>query len=99
MTRYGPTPCSFVHFENHSMSDVTEILARIEFARPDQIHTEVGRVLASFGTPYRAPETTPDAPGPTHIFNLGHGISQYTPPDNVAALVAAVHEISRKMRA
>jgi uroporphyrinogen decarboxylase len=26
-----------------------------------------------------------------HIFNLGHGISQYTPPEHVAALVEAVH--------
>ena len=37
----------------------------------------------------------PDAAGPTHIFNLGHGISQYTPPEHVAALVDAVHAHSR----
>jgi uroporphyrinogen decarboxylase len=30
------------------------------------------------------------------VFNLGHGISQHTNPENVAALVAAVHELSRK---
>ena len=35
------------------------------------------------------------ARGPTHIFNLGHGISQYTPPEHVAALVEAVHAHSR----
>jgi uroporphyrinogen decarboxylase len=28
------------------------------------------------------------------VFNLGHGVSQFTPPENVAALVAAVHELS-----
>jgi uroporphyrinogen decarboxylase len=28
------------------------------------------------------------------VFNLGHGISQFTPPEHAAALVAAVHELS-----
>ncbi|RZI99128.1 MAG: uroporphyrinogen decarboxylase, partial [Rubrivivax sp.] len=36
---------------------------------------------------------------PTHIFNLGHGISQHTPPDAVSALVEAVHTHSRRLRA
>jgi uroporphyrinogen decarboxylase len=36
---------------------------------------------------------------PGHIFNLGHGIVPGTPPDNVAALVAAVHAESRRARA
>lgn len=64
------------------------------FAQPDQIAVEVARVLDSFGAPYQGAGT-----GPTHIFNLGHGISQYTPPDHVAALVEAVHRHSRAMRA
>ena len=34
-----------------------------------------------------------------HVFNLGHGISQHTPPENVSVLVDAVHEVSRRMRA
>ena len=68
------------------------------FAQPAQIEAEVVKVLQSFGTPYRAPAGQPDATGPTHIFNLGHGISQYTPPEHVAALVQAVHSHSRKMR-
>ena len=38
-------------------------------------------------------------PAPGHIFNLGHGIVQGTPPDNVAALVECVHRISRETRA
>ena len=36
--------------------------------------------------------------GPTQIFNLGHGISQHTPPDHVQALVEAVHAHSAHMR-
>jgi uroporphyrinogen decarboxylase len=38
-------------------------------------------------------------PAPGHIFNLGHGIVPATPPENVAALVAAVHDESRAARA
>ena len=52
------------------------------FATPETIRTEVGRVLASYGA------------GTGHVFNLGHGISQFTPPEHAAALVAAVHELS-----
>jgi uroporphyrinogen decarboxylase len=63
------------------------------FAPPAAIETEVAKVLDSFGTPFQGSGT-----GPTHIFNLGHGISQYTPPDHVAALVSAVHNHSKKLR-
>jgi len=31
-----------------------------------------------------------------HIFNLGHGISQFTPPENVKAVVEMVHEGTAK---
>ena len=64
------------------------------FAQPAQIEAEVARVLDSFGQPHTDAATT----GPTHIFNLGHGISQFTPPEHVAALVNAVHTHSRRMR-
>ena len=57
------------------------------FAGPEQIRAEVKRTLESFGPPG------------AHIFNLGHGISQHTPPDSVAVLVDAVHQASRRMRA
>ena len=63
------------------------------FAPPAQIAQEVARVLDSFGTPYQG-----SGSGPTHIFNLGHGISQYTPPEHVAALVEAVHQHSKALR-
>jgi uroporphyrinogen decarboxylase len=33
-----------------------------------------------------------------HVFNLGHGISQHTPPEAVATLVETVHEHSRRLR-
>ncbi len=68
------------------------------FAKAVQVEREVAKVLTSFGTPFRAPAALPDATGPAHIFNLGHGISQYTPPENVAALVQAVHSQSKAMR-
>jgi len=68
------------------------------FAGPAQIEAEVLRVLQSFGAPHRASPNDPDRVGPTHIFNLGHGISQHTPPENVAVLVDAVHSASRAMR-
>ena len=64
------------------------------FASPPQIEAEVASVLDSFGKPHTDSNTT----GPTHIFNLGHGISQFTPPENVAALVNAVHSHSRRLR-
>jgi len=67
----------------------------ILFANPAQIETEVVAVLDSFGAPHMDKTQT----GPTQIFNLGHGISQFTPPDNVAALVHAVHSHSRSLRA
>jgi uroporphyrinogen decarboxylase len=64
------------------------------FAPPAAIEAEVLKVLQSFGRPH----TDKTRSGPTHIFNLGHGISQYTPPDHVAALVEAVHGHSRRLR-
>ncbi len=65
------------------------------FAPPLVIQNEVEKVLNSFGKPHIDKLTT----GSTHIFNLGHGISQHTPPENVAVLVDAVHSISQRMRA
>nr|WP_299245902.1 uroporphyrinogen decarboxylase [uncultured Halomonas sp.] len=52
------------------------------FANPAAIKAEVARVLASYGA------------GPGHIFNLGHGISQFTDPDHVTAFMDALHELS-----
>jgi uroporphyrinogen decarboxylase len=59
------------------------------FADPEQIRAEVRKVLAAFGKPDE---------GSGHVFNLGHGISQFTSPDAVTVLVETVHEMSREMR-
>lgn len=59
------------------------------FADPEQIRHEVQRVIQQFGKP---------TSGSGHVFNLGHGISQFTPPESVAVLVDAVHEFSRLIR-
>jgi uroporphyrinogen decarboxylase len=64
------------------------------FAPPEAVAREARAVLDSFGQPHTDRTTT----GPTHIFNLGHGISQHTPPEHVAALVETVHGYSRQLR-
>jgi uroporphyrinogen decarboxylase len=58
-------------------------------AGPDQVAAEVERALSSYGTP---------SAGHGHVFNLGHGISQFTPPESVTAMVEAVHSFSRRQR-
>lgn len=63
------------------------------FAGPDQIRAEVVRLLDSFGPPLHA-----DGSAAGHIFNLGHGINQHTPPESVAVLVDAVHRYSQRLR-
>lgn len=56
----------------------------ILFSSPEVISREVEHILASYGK------------GSGHVFNLGHGISQFTPPESAAALVSAVHSLSRR---
>jgi uroporphyrinogen decarboxylase len=50
------------------------------FAPPKTIAAEATKVLTAFG-----------AGNTGHVFNLGHGISQFTPPEHVEALVETVH--------
>jgi uroporphyrinogen decarboxylase len=64
------------------------------FAPPEAVAREAVAVLDAFGPPQR-----PDGGWDGHVFNLGHGISQYTPPEHVSALVEAVHQHSRRLRA
>ena len=63
------------------------------FAPPEAIRTQVRSVLDSFGRPQRA-----DGGWGGHVFNLGHGISQFTPPEHVLHLVDEVHQHSRRLR-
>ena len=58
-------------------------------AAPEQIRGEALKALESFGVPQA---------GIGHVFNLGHGISQFTPPESVTALVEAVHAYSKEQR-
>jgi len=51
-------------------------------ATPEAVRAGVARVLESYGR------------GPGHVFNLGHGVQPGVDPDHVAALVAAVQELS-----
>jgi len=51
-------------------------------AGPETARKGVAAVLAAYGQ------------GAGHVFNLGHGILQFTAPENVAALAEAVHELS-----
>ena len=57
------------------------------FGTPQTIEAEAARILGRFGA------------GSGHVFNLGHGVSQFTPPEHVGALIDAVHRLSRASRA
>lgn len=56
----------------------------ILLSHPAAIEKEVATILASYGH------------GNGHIFNLGHGIMQWTPPENAEAFLQTVNSISRK---
>ena len=56
----------------------------ILLSTPAAIETEVDAILASYGH------------GHGHVFNLGHGITQWTPPENAACMIDAVHRLSRQ---
>jgi uroporphyrinogen decarboxylase len=56
----------------------------ILLSTPEAIEKEVVSVLASYGK------------GHGHVFNLGHGITQWTPPENAAAMLAAIRAHSQQ---
>ena len=56
------------------------------FGSPEAVAAEAKKVLDSYG------------PHAGHVFNLGHGISQFSPPENVTVLVNTVHEYSRELK-
>ena len=51
---------------------------------PEAVQREAIAILEQFGS------------GPGHVFNLGHGISQFTPPEHVSALIEAVRGFSAR---
>jgi len=59
------------------------------FAPEDAIRAQVRGVLDSYAS---------GGGSDGHVFNLGHGISQFTPPESVAVLVDEVHRYSRQLR-
>ena len=56
------------------------------FGTPESIETEVARILNAYGQ------------GSGHVFNLGHGINQFTDPEHAKILVEAVHRLSRQQQ-
>ena len=54
------------------------------FAPAEVVERETESILASYGA------------GSGHVFNLGHGISQFTAPENVKILVDCVHRASAR---
>jgi uroporphyrinogen decarboxylase len=56
----------------------------ILLSTPEAIEKQVENVLRSYGQ------------GHGHVFNLGHGITQWTPPENAAAMLEAVRKHSKQ---
>ena len=56
----------------------------ILLSTPEAIEKEVANILASYGH------------GAGHVFNLGHGITQWTPPENATAMLDAVRRHSQQ---
>jgi uroporphyrinogen decarboxylase len=63
------------------------------FAGEAELQARVRAVIDSFGPPRRT-----DGGYGGHVFNLGHGISQFTPPEAVDIVVETVHAHSRGAR-
>ena len=54
----------------------------ILLSKPEAIEKEVKRILDGYG------------PGSGHIFNLGHGITEHTPPEHVDVMLKTVRDYS-----
>ena len=82
--------------QGHDKSLQGNIDPNVLFAPASAIEQQVRAVLDDFGAPHIAQPGAERGCG--HIFNLGHGISQYTPPEAVKALVDEVHRYSKLQR-
>jgi uroporphyrinogen decarboxylase len=68
----------------------------ILFSEPEQIAKQANALLDDLAS---APALKPGLhPLDGHVFNLGHGISQFTPPESVTALTETVIQHSRSLR-
>jgi uroporphyrinogen decarboxylase len=68
----------------------------ILFSQPNEIAKQVDVLLDDLAS---APALKPGLHSlDGHVFNLGHGISQFTPPESVAALAEAVISRSKALR-
>jgi uroporphyrinogen decarboxylase len=56
----------------------------ILLSKPEAIEKEVKRILDGYGH------------GHGHIFNLGHGITEHTPPEHVDVMLTTVREYSKQ---
>ncbi len=56
----------------------------ILLSTPQAIEKEVASILAGYGR------------GNGHVFNLGHGITQWTPPENAEVMINTVHTLSKQ---
>ncbi len=59
----------------------------ILLSKPEAIEKEVKRILDKYGK------------GSGHIFNLGHGITEHTPPEHVDVMLSTVREYSQQFHA
>jgi uroporphyrinogen decarboxylase len=79
-----------VHDAWHRVGDRVALQGNLDpavlLATPAAIEAEAGRILHRFGA------------HPGHVFNLGHGISQHTPPEHVAVLTEFVRKTSTRVR-
>jgi uroporphyrinogen decarboxylase len=66
------------------------------FSSPDQISLEAKRILDELAATPALANNLHSLDG--HVFNLGHGISQFTNPEHVTALVETVLDHSTKLR-
>ena len=68
----------------HKMALQGNMDPAILLSTPAAIEKEVASILASYGH------------GHGHVFNLGHGITQWTPPENAACMLSTVRAMSKQ---
>jgi uroporphyrinogen decarboxylase len=70
------------HKVGHQVALQGNLDPAILLSKPEAIEKEVARILDSFGH------------GSGHIFNLGHGITEHTPPEHVEVMLHKIRSYS-----